>query len=496
MRDTEVLSALFETTRTLGIDHDLDSLLGLILERARDLTGFDNCALMLVDTDAGDLVVRAVLGYGDDREQVEGLRLGGGQGLTGWAMKHRRPARVGDVREDPRYVQGLAEARSNLAVPLILENEVVGVLNVESRQVDAFDERDEKVLTVLGTQAALAILAARARTDLQGRIDQLDALYQISGLTWMDKTLVELAQAVVGETARVVPSASSALLLVDATGERLQLIAHVGYTDSVEGLELTVQSGITGRCVRSGEIQIVDDVRSDPDYVPGVDGARCEVALPLEVHGRIIGVLDVESRRIQSIAPDQVRTLTMIAKQIAAVLEAARLQEERLHQAYTDALTGLANRRLFDERLDTAWQATRRGDQPLSLLLLDLDNFKQINDGHGHAVGDRVLARVAESLQGVVRQDDLLARVGGEELAVVARGAGVEPARGLAERLRNAVEELVVHTECGKQLRVTASVGVAGRTPEMDGPTELYELADRALYRAKQAGRNRVEAAD
>ena len=257
MRDTEILSALFETTRTLGINRDLDSLLDLILERARGLTGFDHCALMLVDPDSGDLVVRSVLGYGERQAVVQGLRLSRGKGLTGWAVEHRAPARVGDVRKDPRYVPGLEGARSNLAVPLILENEVAGVLNVESRRGDAFDEQHEKVLTVLGTQAALAIFAAQARADLQRRIDQLDALYHISGLTWAAKTLDELAGSVVRETARVVPSASSALLLLTPAEDALRLVAHVGYDESVTGLELPLAQGIVGRCVRTGEIQVV-----------------------------------------------------------------------------------------------------------------------------------------------------------------------------------------------------------------------------------------------
>lgn len=494
MLETEILSALFETTRTLGISGDLDSLLDLILERARDLTGFDHCALMLVDPDSGELVVRSVLGYGEEQESVRGLRLEGGQGLTGWAVKHRTPVRVGDVSKEARYVAGLRGARSNLAVPLILENEVAGVLNVESRQQDAFDERHEKVLTVLGTQAALAILASQARVSLQRRIDQLDALYHISGLSWADKTLEEIAGAVVAETARVVPSASSALLLLNPAQDALTLIAHEGYDESVTGLELPLEQGIVGRCARTGNVQVVADVQEDPDYFPGVAGARCEVALPLEVNGRVIGVLDVESDRIQSIAADQIRTLSMIAHQIAAVLETARVQEERLELANSDPLTGLANRRRFEDRLAQAWRRAQRSGDGLSLLLLDLDHFKAINDERGHAAGDHVLVKVAECLQGLVRQDDTLARIGGEEFAVIACSADETPARQLGERLRRAVETLTMHPDEGPPIRVTLSVGVATIDPVDDEPAGLFKRADQALYEAKKSGRNRVMA--
>lgn len=178
-------------------------------------------------------------------------------------------------------------------------------------------------------------------------------------------------------------------------------------------------------------------------------------------------------------------------------LVTARAEAESL--AVTDALTGLKNLRYFRARLAEACARTRRDGRPVALVVIDLDHFKAINDRHGHAAGDRVLARVACAVASVCRASETAARIGGEELAVILPGADREAARVAAERIRRAIGAQVVHLDgvggrpggSGGPLSVTASLGVASseelalRTPEA-----LFEAADRALFVAKASGRN------
>jgi diguanylate cyclase (GGDEF)-like protein len=177
-------------------------------------------------------------------------------------------------------------------------------------------------------------------------------------------------------------------------------------------------------------------------------------------------------------------------------LVTARAEAESL--AVTDALTGLKNLRYFRARLAEACARTRRDGRPVALVVIDLDHFKAINDQHGHAAGDRVLARVACAVTSVCRASETAARIGGEELAVILPGADREAARVAAERIRRAISAQVVHLEGvggrpggSRALSVTASLGVASsqelalRTPEA-----LFEAADRALFVAKASGRN------
>ena len=158
----------------------------------------------------------------------------------------------------------------------------------------------------------------------------------------------------------------------------------------------------------------------------------------------------------------------------------------------SDALTGVVNRKAFDERLDAELAFGLRHESPLSLVLLDVDHFKKVNDTHGHPAGDAVLRGVAAVARSQARETDLVARYGGEELAVVLPETDAAGARAIAERLRAAVEGTAHATEQGS-LRVTVSVGVATWPGGGQTPDELLTTADRALYRAKQTGRNRVE---
>ena len=166
--------------------------------------------------------------------------------------------------------------------------------------------------------------------------------------------------------------------------------------------------------------------------------------------------------------------------------------ENLVSSALRDPLTRLYNKRYLLERLDSELKFARRHSTPVALLMLDLDHFKQVNDTHGHLAGDAVLVTIATALGKAVRNEDVVARFGGEELAVVLRAIPIEQAMLLAERLRKLVEQTpIVHQ--GRELRATVSVGVAGYpTTAVETCEQLMEAADRALYRAKREGRNRV----
>jgi two-component system, cell cycle response regulator len=164
-------------------------------------------------------------------------------------------------------------------------------------------------------------------------------------------------------------------------------------------------------------------------------------------------------------------------------------------QAATDGLTGLANRRSFDDELALEWRRAERVEDSLALLLIDLDNFKSINDEFGHQAGDTVLRRVSAILASGARQVDLTARYGGEEFALLAPETDLVGASRLAERLRVDLETAVIELPDGVELQVTASLGVAVKAG-LDRPEQLVAAADEALYEAKRAGKNRVVVAD
>ncbi|HWU74989.1 MAG TPA: diguanylate cyclase [Rhodanobacter sp.] len=176
-------------------------------------------------------------------------------------------------------------------------------------------------------------------------------------------------------------------------------------------------------------------------------------------------------------------------KQFSAELATSNRKLQRY--ALTDQLTGLQNRRAGMESLSQAWGHCERSGEPMSMMMIDIDMFKEVNDSHGHATGDKVLIEVACAIRASARKEDSVCRMGGEEFLILCRNADLESARHAAERLRKKVSHLKVKVE-GVELGVTISIGVAARNPDMSDPGALVNAADKALYVAKKGGRNRT----
>ena len=181
---------------------------------------------------------------------------------------------------------------------------------------------------------------------------------------------------------------------------------------------------------------------------------------------------------------------------LSLALNQSRAARRHRHEARTDALTGLLNRRAFDESLDTLIEEARESGQPLSMVLVDADHFKRINDEIGHVFGDRVLRGIAEVLAKNVKGKDLLARYGGEEFALLLPGADASSARAVAQRCMQEVAHAgIVHAASPLGQQLTVSVGMGTALPgTQDDSKRFLETVDRCLYRAKHAGRNRIEA--
>jgi diguanylate cyclase (GGDEF)-like protein len=263
-----------------------------------------------------------------------------------------------------------------------------------------------------------------------------------------------------------------------------------------------VSVGAAGRCARLGIAQLITDVDNDPDYVPGNLAVRAEDLVPIRHGDRLHGVLNIESTRTDFFSDDVRVVFDAIADQVAGAIHLARIAGEleaanrKLEQlSMSDGLTGIANRRCFDQRLAAEWLRAAGEGNPLALLLVDADNFKALNDACGHLHGDeclRVLARL--SSQALEGDRDLVARYGGEELVLLLPGRDLRAARRIAERLRARIAAAALpHPDSAVAPHVTVSIGVAAlaaspaRTPE-----QLILAADHALYAAKARGKNRV----
>jgi diguanylate cyclase (GGDEF)-like protein len=223
-----------------------------------------------------------------------------------------------------------------------------------------------------------------------------------------------------------------------------------------------------------------------------VYGLRHTIAAPLRHGQTVVGAIVLSRRTADGWSPAAHRILGGAAVEASAALARAHSHRQAEEAASTDALTGLPNRRYFDEFCGLVARR-RRSDDALGVLMIDVDRFKALNDRHGHGAGDEVLRAVGAAIAGAVREDDVPARFGGEEFAVLLRNPGINVALDIAERVRAAVAALDLRTMGIDGVTVSVGVSVAERP---DQPiAELLDAADRALYRAKRAGRDRVIAA-
>lgn len=345
-----------------------------------------------------------------------------------------------------------------------------------------WDERDASGRRALLTE----ILAQVLHEALQG--DTLEAVL---------KAIVECI------TRRLPVTIASIILLNEA---RTHFVQEV-WSGRIElelpgGMPWPVTLGAAGRCARTGESQLITDLPNDPDYVPGNRDVNSEYLVPILHRGRMHGVLNLESTRGDFFTPEVCAAFDAIAEQIGGAIHAARLVREletanrKLRElSMIDGLTGIANRRCFDERIAEEWRRQAREGASLGLLMVDVDCFKALNDALGHLRGDeclRVIARLCAD--GVRGDDDLVARYGGEEIAILLPGCTLAESERVAGRVCASVRERrMAHPASPAGSHVTVSIGVsAASAHDARSPEELIAAADRALYSAKRQGRDCV----
>jgi diguanylate cyclase (GGDEF)-like protein len=304
--------------------------------------------------------------------------------------------------------------------------------------------------------------------------------------------------AVLEETLTQVESfgyTTCSILFVDREGKELHLQVHRGSDPRwARKTRFPIgEQGIPGWVAQNGQSYYAPDIRQDPlagksAAGKGVAGVRSQVAFPLIAEDQVIGVLDVRSPEVDAF-PREVREALDALVTLAALAIYRARQDEKLHKlALTDDLTGLANHRGLAESLEREIARARRFGYPVSLVLVEIDKFKQVNDRYGHLRGDAALRAVAQTMRKVCRTMDVAARSGGDEFVLLLPQTPKIAAARVAERLRR---QLAQHP-FGDEIRLTASLGVATMPSDESAAESLLEAADRAMYQVKRAGGDRV----
>ena len=504
-RRVSELDALRATMADISGELELSALLRIILERATSLLNATGGDLGLYEEERGEILIVVSHNMGKD---YQGTRMALGEGAMGLAVKENAPVVISDYHRwegrSPQYEGGSWEAV--LAVPLYFHGRIVGALGiVDKNPKRKFNQDDQRLLNLFAQQAATAIENARLYADEKKRVYELQTLFESSAT--ITKTLdLEVVYKIAAEQLLKAVDATSVYILSppDLTSSKATVLAHqcgpqaniyernpdIGATYDMNQFAQTLAA------LRAGEpltISVNDPNIDRSDWEELTKNVvKSTICVPMIVSGQLLGYAEIwESRYERTWSAEEVRLCQTISNLAAVAIENARLYQKMQHLAVTDALTGIYNRRgLFDIGQREINRA-RRFVRPLSVIMLDIDHFKQINDVHSHAIGDTVLQAIVKQCQANLRDMDILGRYGGEEFAILLPETDLMAGYQVAERLRMVIASNPVPTEHGP-IEVTVSMGIASATVEIENLAVLLDRADTAMYAAKEAGRNRV----
>jgi diguanylate cyclase (GGDEF)-like protein len=479
------IAVLYDAGHAVLSTFDLDEVLQRILAIAHDYFHLRNVAILLLDQPSRQLYVRSQIGWDEGQDKI---RMSLGQGITGEAANKKQPVYSPDVSKDPRYFCSAKSTQSELAIPLMVRDEVVGVLDCQSDRIDHFDFETIDLLTLFSTQASIALQNAQLYTLERERARQLQAINAIAQQT----TAVLDLEDLLGKVCMLIQDAFrvSHVSLFLREDHDLVLRAHHGaLTPCIPDggrFQATVQpwsSILSDSCT-----SIERDLCSTPANRFFVESAS-RLCIPLISFGQTLGVLALDSSQPDAFNDGDQQSLESVADICATAIQNAHYVERVKQLAYLDGLTGIFNRRFFELRIMEEIERAKRFGTGMAVIMADIDEFKKLNDEFGHVLGDEVLRQVSSVFHQQLRKVDVVCRYGGEEFGILLTQVNGEQGLNIAEKLRKMVAGWQFP---GVPRTVTISAGTAAFPEHGLTRDALVKAADSALYLAKQTGRNKV----
>ena len=496
---------LKQVSRILSNTNELSETMIQFLPLAAELVGAHAAFLGVVSADEQAMDYPYLYNLPADLGQKPAPK---GQGLAWKIILSGQPLIQDDYSAHPDSIQHWAAINpgSFLGVPITAGHEKIGVLGLFSKEAENHFTKDHlSLVQILGQQAALAIQNARRFEKERARRQRQSVLFHLSAnlaaILEEDQVWQQLAEGLYDASLGYTHIET---LEWDPENQERIMRDCVGWAENLGYKSLFAGEGLSERPMLDGKIHYSPDVTLEPGYIPGL-GTGSEADIPIRVEDDLVGVLVVESAKPYAFGLEDLNVFTAAANQAGVAIGRARLlrstrqqlteienlQTQLREQAIRDALTGLFNRRYMQETLPRELARARRDNNPLSIMIMDLDHFKRVNDTHGHRAGDHLLQALAELLIQHTRAGDIVCRYGGEEFVVIMPGAELSNCWQRGEQLRIDVAKLHVRYS-GRDLNLTLSIGIAAYPDHGKTGEEILIMADRALYQAKQSGRNRV----
>jgi diguanylate cyclase (GGDEF)-like protein len=485
---------LSEITRAISSELDLSVILPAIVRMAVELAETDAGSMAILEETDQMLSYSYLYNLPHGLDNTLETR---SEGVAWTTIYNRQPVRLADYGAhpgaNPRWTA--AGIHAYIGVPVIAGSTCLGTLSVFSYDPDRrFEPRDQALVELVGRQAGVAIRNARLFEAAQRRAIEAETLRQAASSVSSALELSEVLDQILEQLQSVIPYDSAAIFLVE--NDAIRMKAGRGLVDLANLLDRNYASDdyLFNDIDHTCRPVILADAQADPRFESWGSGdtyIHGWIGLPLRVHEQRIGYLTVDSSKVGAYQISDGDLAQAFADEVAIAIENARLFQQVQLLAITDPLTGLYNRRYFFEAAQREFERAKRYLTPLSIILVDLDLFKQVNDTYGHLAGDRVLVSIAAKCRDALREVDVPARYGGEEFIFLLPQTDLAGAQLLAERLHSRIMDQPI--DAGSQrIQVSASLGVAELDPFCTDLQTLVQHADLALYQTKNTGRGRI----
>ncbi len=504
VKNSQVMS-LYEFAKTLSFNLEIEK----IYEKIKEIIFYfmESKVLLLaikIENEKPEIVIcEGIESYKNDIKE---------NSIEEIAEKYGKPIKVRDSKTDKRvdFKEMTEEDKEKLTefiiVPLRFENKNIGFMIVDKIFENKLKHADEvSTLTTIGEIIARAITKAQKYREMNIGLNLTSVLYQITSLVESNKDMYEIFKEIIRSVKKIIDYTSGAIYLLNEKNEldEIPVYREGEKNEILETVEFKLGKGIKALVAQNKDAVIIKDVRRSAKGLNEIFNEKEEkiasfISVPMIVKEKLVGVMNLTHKEPNKFDEEDKKVLKLFSAQAAATIEKIKKDrqiEELLakvtNESITDALTGMYNRRYMMKRMEEELERSRRQQNYMGLLGIDIDHFKRFNDTYGHQTGDLVLKEVAAAIKNSIRVIDIPCRYGGEEFFVILPNTNPEGINITAERIRKSVEERVLRYN-NQILGVTVSIGTAAWPKDAGSIEDIIKRADEALYIAKNKGRNRV----
>jgi len=501
------LLSILQASKVFASNPDINRLGEVLISILAEKLNIQKVALFLYNEKKSHYELIKVLGL--PHNLINKVTYHKKEGLFWQLITNGEPFPVVDLQGNLRFPKifeenGLDKIHSSFWVPLKAKDLVIGFITFDRCN---FNSSEFNFISILASQAAVALESAilytkiaESRQELDRQMHQLTILYDVSKALNYIEDLTKMLTLILDQAIQVIEAEKGSLMLIDEKTDELEVRVVRGIDKlteerimrgEIKTTRIKRGEGIAGKVLESGEVRVLNKIEENSGFLASKD-SRVEsiLCVPLKIYNDVIGVINITNKKNgKKFNEEDIKIISALADQAAAAINSARLYE----MAVTDSLTKLYIRRHFYNKLDDELRRSRRYGHKLSLLMVDIDHFKKLNDSYGHQAGDAVLVAIARLFRNTIRNTDIVGRYGGEEFCFILPETETSGAIVIAERLRQEVEKLQIPYE-NIILKTTISLGIATFPTQAHKLEDLIKYADMALYHSKQAGRNRVTA--